>query len=98
MRHVQITEDLFTDLLIYFGVQTDPEPTQDHYQQIHDQLALKVQSIHNRALYKQNLGYEKQTCAQNAPVYSFKESEEDLAENERMNRLFEQGRQLGYHT
>lgn len=102
MKNYQISEDLFTDLLIYFGVQTDPEPTPEHYQQIHDQLALKVQAINNRINYKRGLGYERQTPAQNAAVAPYQgknpeELEADRLENERMEALYEQGRRLGYH-
>ena len=96
-RNIQISEDLFTDLLIYFGIQTEAEPTEYRRQQIHDALALKVQAMNNRIRYKQHLGYEGQTGAQNAPVCPLTTTE-DLAENARMDRLFEQGRQLGYHT
>lgn len=67
-RNIQISEDLFTDLLIYFGIQTEAEPTEYRRQQIHDALALKVQAMNNRVRYKQHLGYEGQTPAQNADV------------------------------
>ncbi len=97
-RNIQISEDLFADLLIYFGVQTDPEPTPEHYQQIHDQLALKVQSINNRINYKRGIGYNKEnTPAQNAVVPAYKETSEDIAEQRRLDQLYAQGKQLGYH-
>lgn len=101
MKNYQISENLFADLLIYFGVQTDPEPTPEHYQQIHDQLALKVQSINNRINYKRGIGYERQTGAQNAPISPLTRNPEDIEaerlENLRMEALYEQGRRLGYH-
>lgn len=63
--NIQITYDLFADLLIYFGVSTDPEPTEYRRQQIHDALALKVQAMNNRVNYKQGLGYAKQSVVSN---------------------------------
>ena len=95
MGNVQISEDLFTDLMMYFGVGTEASPTEYRRQQICDKLSLKVQAINNRIRYKQHLGYER-TSAQNASDLSVKE--EDLAaENRRLAELYEQGRRLGYH-
>ena len=93
-RNIQISEDLFTDLLIYFGVSTEAEPTEYRRQQIHDALALKVQAMNNRVRYKQHLGYEGQTGAQNAPVMPLTRKPEDIQAQRRLDRLYEQGKHL----
>lgn len=101
-KQIQISMDLFADLMLYFGVQTEPDPSEERYQRIHDGIALKVKAVNDRRLYRVAHGLTDSNPSRVAinqgqrPAMP-QPTADNIAENQRLEALYEQGRRLGYH-